>query len=144
MWEYPDVDKPACLIIRLLFGFDKFNQSTNSETAMLSTLMLVSLTQNELCPGREHLKAVTSLKQSEKCICDMYFSWFPIISCIKSLPLPSWKLVAAPAPGGFVLPTDRSTVILLVYDFALAPISLMFFPQRLPLPSIFPLYFRTK
>ena len=35
-------DKPAHLIIRLLFGFasdsvfDKFNQSTNSETAMLS------------------------------------------------------------------------------------------------------------
>ena len=36
------VDKPAHLIITLLFGFasdsvfDKFNQSTNSETAMLS------------------------------------------------------------------------------------------------------------
>ena len=29
-------DKPARLIIRLLFGFDKLNQSTNSETVMLS------------------------------------------------------------------------------------------------------------
>ena len=27
------VDKPARLIVRLLFGFDKLNQSTNSETA---------------------------------------------------------------------------------------------------------------
>ena len=37
-----EIDKPARLIIRLLFGFasdlvfDKFNQSTNTETAMLS------------------------------------------------------------------------------------------------------------
>ena len=30
------LDKPDCLITRLLFGFDKLNQSTNSETAMLS------------------------------------------------------------------------------------------------------------
>ena len=40
------VDKPAHLIIRLLFGFasdsvfDKFNQSTNSETAMLSKVAM--------------------------------------------------------------------------------------------------------
>ena len=30
------LDKPALLGIRLLFGFDKLNQSTNTETAMLS------------------------------------------------------------------------------------------------------------
>ena len=40
------VEKPACLIIRLVFGFasdfdsvcDKLNQSTNTEAAMLSIL----------------------------------------------------------------------------------------------------------
>ena len=35
--ECDDCDEPARLIIRLLFGSDKLNQSTNSETAMLST-----------------------------------------------------------------------------------------------------------
>ena len=30
------VDKPARLIVRFLFGFDKLNQYTNTETAMLS------------------------------------------------------------------------------------------------------------
>ena len=33
------VDKPARLIIRVLFRFDKLNQSTNTETAMLSALL---------------------------------------------------------------------------------------------------------
>ena len=33
-----EIDKPARLIIRLLFGFDKPNQFTNSETVLLSTL----------------------------------------------------------------------------------------------------------
>ena len=34
------VDKPARLIIRLLFQFDKLNQSTNTETAVLSIFSL--------------------------------------------------------------------------------------------------------
>ena len=34
--ECDECDEPARLIIRLLFGSDKLNQSTNSETAMLS------------------------------------------------------------------------------------------------------------
>ena len=33
------LDNPARLIIRLLFASDKLNQSTNSETAMLDTLV---------------------------------------------------------------------------------------------------------
>ena len=42
---FRELDKPARLIIRLLFGFasdsvfDKPNQSTNTETAMLSALL---------------------------------------------------------------------------------------------------------
>ena len=40
--SYTVVDKPARLIIRFLFGFrfDKLNQATNTETAMLSNIML--------------------------------------------------------------------------------------------------------
>ena len=51
------VDKPARLIIRLLFRFDKLNQSTNSETAILSSKEVTSkatrvLTLTRLLKGK--------------------------------------------------------------------------------------------